>query len=98
MFLRTCFHQRYRFLFRAHDLQSPARARHVGSLVAFQAAWRGRCDRAKAAPALAARRRESEETRNMFEEERLAKCVVALEAEGREVEAKLQMKELIDMR
>lgn len=34
----------------------------------------------------------------MFEEERLAEFVVALEAERREVEAKLQNKELNDMR
>lgn len=34
----------------------------------------------------------------MFEEERLAECVVALEAERREVEAKLQVKELNGMR
>lgn len=66
--------------------------------MAFQAAWRGRRARAKAAPALAARRRELEERRRMFEEERLAECVVALEAERREVEAKLQIKELNGMR
>jgi len=39
-----------------------------------------------------------EETRRMFEEERLADCVVALEAERRQEEAKLQMKELNGMR
>lgn len=75
-----------------------ARARREGSLVAFQAAWRGRRARARTAQALAARRRESEETRRMFEEELLAECVVALEAERQEVEAKLQNKELNGMR
>lgn len=74
------------------------RARREGSLVAFQAAWRGRRARAKTAPALAARRQESEEKRRMFEEERLAECFVALEAERLEVEAKLQMKEQKAMR
>eukprot|EP00903_Cladosiphon_okamuranus_P007028 g6834.t1 len=77
---------------------SVARARHEESFVAFQAAWRGRRARAKAAPALSARRRESEERRQMFEEERLAEGVVALETERREMEAKLLMKELKDMR
>ena len=79
-------------------VQPLARARREGCLVAFQAAWRGRRARAEVAPALAVRRRELEERRRMFEEERLAECVVALEAERREVEAKLQVKELNGMR
>lgn len=66
--------------------------------MAFQAAWRGRRARAMVSPVLAARRRESVETRRMFAEERLAECVVALEAERREVEGKLQIQELNDMR
>lgn len=66
--------------------------------MAFQAVWRGCCTRANTAPALAARRRESEETRRMFQEERLAECVVALEAERKEVELKHKFKELFAMR
>ncbi|CAN0510270.1 unnamed protein product, partial [Ectocarpus sp. 12 AP-2014] len=66
--------------------------------VVFQAIWRGRCLRALVAPALASRRREGEETRRMFQEERLAKCVIALEAERREIELKRQCNELDAMR
>lgn len=54
--------------------------------------------RALVAPALASRRREAEETRRMFQEERLAECVVALEAERRELELKRQCNELDAMR
>eukprot|EP00752_Nemacystus_decipiens_P011290 g10033.t1 len=77
---------------------SIAKARRERSVMAFQAAWRGRRARAKAAPALVARRRELEERRHMFEEERLTECVVALEAERREAETRLQIKELNGMR
>ncbi|CAM9322982.1 unnamed protein product [Ectocarpus sp. 6 AP-2014] len=66
--------------------------------VVFQAIWRGRCMRALVAPALASRRREAEEIRRMFQEERLAECVVALEAERRELELKRQCTELDAMR
>lgn len=67
-------------------------------MVALQAVWRGGSTRAKTIPSLAARRRESEETRCMFQEEQLAKCVVALEAKRKEQELKLKFEELHTMR
>lgn len=67
-------------------------------MVAFQAVWRGRCARGKTAQAIAARRRELEETKLMLQEERLVEYVVALEAERREVEGKLQTQDLNAMR
>lgn len=75
-----------------------ARARLARLMVAFQAVWRGRCTRAKTTPNLAARRRESEETRCMFQEERLTECFVALEAERKELEIKFEYEELHTMR
>lgn len=74
------------------------RARLAGFVVSFQAVWRGCCARGKTAPALAARRREVEERKLMFQEEQLAENVVALEAQRREVEAKIQSQELTAMR
>lgn len=67
-------------------------------MVALQAIWRGRSTRAKTTPRLVARRCELEEIICMFQEEQLAKHVVALEAKRKELELKLKFEELHTMR
>ncbi|CAN0097012.1 unnamed protein product, partial [Scytosiphon promiscuus] len=74
------------------------RSRLERSLTAFQAIWRGSCTRVRTAPAKADRRREAEEKRRMLQEERLAQCVVALEAQQQHLDLERQLVENHSMR